>query len=145
MNIRNILSASFLAFCIALLSFSAFAAGDGLKVVYHINEGNEQASNGLRNIRNHLAEDPTAKITVVTHAKGIDFLLQDAKDKNGQPFDAAVHDLVKQGVTFKVCNNTLTARGIDKNKVLTDAQIVPSGAVEVARLQAKEGFAYFRP
>ena len=145
MTISKILASILLAFSLTSVSLTASAAGDGLKVVYHLNEGVDQASNGLRNIRNHLAEDPTAKITVVTHSKGIDFLLQDAKDKNGQPFDVAVNDLMKQGVSFKVCNNTLTVRNIDKSKVLQEVQIVPSGVVEVARLQSKEGYAYLRP
>jgi intracellular sulfur oxidation DsrE/DsrF family protein len=30
--------------------------------------------------------DPQAKITVVTHALGVDFLLEGVKDVNGSPF-----------------------------------------------------------
>jgi hypothetical protein len=33
-----------------------------VKVVYHVNENNAQAQNALRNIRNHLTADPSAKI-----------------------------------------------------------------------------------
>ena len=69
MTISKILASILLAFSLTSVSLTASAAGDGLKVVYHLNEGVDQASNGLRNIRNHLAEDPTAKITVVTHYK----------------------------------------------------------------------------
>lgn len=116
-----------------------------VKVVYHINEGLEQASNGLRNIRNHLTADPTAKIVVVTHAAGINFLLEGAQDKNGNPYEAAVDDLVSRGVEFRVCNFTLQSRKIDKSKVYPEAKIVPSGVAEVARLQAKEGYAYLKP
>ena len=124
------------------------SAGQGkepVKVVYHINEGLEQASNGLRNIRNHLSADPTAKIVVVTHFRGIDFLLEGAKDKNGNPYDAAVDDLSMRGVEFRVCNFTLLGRNIDKSKVHPEAKIVLSGVAEVARLQAKEGFVYLKP
>jgi hypothetical protein len=39
-----------------------------------------------------------------------------------------------------VCNNTLTSRKIDPNRVAMEAKIVPSGVAEVARLQAREGF-----
>lgn len=124
---------------------SAGQAKEPVKVVYHINEGLEQASNGLRNIRNHLSADPKAKIVVVTHFKGIDFLLEGAKDKNGNPYDAAVDDLSMKGVEFRVCNFTLLGRNIDKNKVHPEAKIVPSGVAEVARLQANEGYAYLKP
>lgn len=116
-----------------------------VKVVYHINEGLEQASNGLRNIRNHLTADPTAKIVVVTHFKGIDFLLDGAQDKNGNPYDAMVDELSMRGVEFRVCNFTLQGRNIDKSKVHPEAKIVPSGVAEVARLQAAEGFVYLKP
>jgi uncharacterized protein len=124
---------------------SQAAAGDPVKVVYHVNEGLDQATQALRNIRNHLSVDPKAKIVVVTHADGILFLLRDAKDKNGNLYDAAVQDLVSQGVTFDVCNITLTSRKIDPKRVLEEAKIVPSGVAEVSRLQAQEGFAYLKP
>ena len=56
-----------------------------------------------------------------------------------------VSDLSSKGVQFRVCNNTLTSRNIDPNKVSMEAKIVPSGVAEVARLQAKEGFVYLKP
>lgn len=116
-----------------------------LKAVYHINQGLEQATNGLRNIRNHLTADPHAKITVVTHAAGIDFLLEGAKDKNGNPYDATVQDLVSKGVDFRVCNFTLLSRKIDRERVIPEATIVPSGVAEVAKLQATEHYVYVKP
>jgi len=36
-----------------------------VKVIYHVSEGSDQATNALRNIRNHLSADPTAKISVL--------------------------------------------------------------------------------
>jgi intracellular sulfur oxidation DsrE/DsrF family protein len=115
------------------------------KTIYHINLGLDQASNGLRNIRNHLAADPTAKITVVTHALGVDFLLDGAKDKNGNPYNVIVEDLVSKGVDFRVCNFTLTSRKIDPKLVIPEAKIVPSGVAEVGKLQTYEGYAYLKP
>jgi uncharacterized protein len=116
-----------------------------IKTVYHVNQGLQQATDALRNIRNHLAVDPKAKITVVAHAAGIDFLLDGAKDKNGNPYDALVQDLVSQGVDFRVCNFTLQTRKIDKSQVIPEATIVPSGVAEIARLQAREGYVYIKP
>lgn len=115
------------------------------KVVYHFNQGSEQASDGLRNIRNHLAADPAARITVVAHGRGIDFLLEGARDKNGNPYEVAVEELTNRGVEFKVCNNTLVSRNIDKSKVLPQATIVPSGVAELGRLQSQEGYVYIKP
>jgi len=113
--------------------------------VYHINEGVDKAVPLLRNVKNHLNADPNAKIVVVGHGKGIDFMLDGAKDKNGNPFDATIDTLQAKGVEFRVCNNTLVSRKIDKSKVIPQAQIVPSGVAEVARLQSKDGYAYVKP
>ncbi len=116
-----------------------------IKVVYHLSEGIPQASRAIGNIRNHLNADPTAKIVVVTHGLGIDFLLDGATNQMDQPFAGSVSDLVGKGVEFRVCNNTLVSRKISVDKVQMEAKVVPSGVAEVAKLQAKEGFVYLRP
>lgn len=116
-----------------------------VKAAYHVNGDLDTASAALRNIRNHLDADPSAKIAVVTHSKGIDFLLDGAKDKNGNVFASMVDDLALRGVEFKVCNNTLVSRKIDKSRVISAAVIVPSGVSEIARLQAQDGYVYVKP
>ena len=129
----------------AAASASSGAAVATSKVVYHVNEGTDKAAAALRNIGNHLDAEPGAKIVVVTHAAGIDFLLEGAKDKNGNPFDATVDTLMARGVEFRVCRNTLTSRKIDPKHVISQASIVPSGVAEIGRLQAKEGYVYLKP
>ena len=126
-------------------SLQSQAADDVIKTVYHMSEGIPQASRGLNNIRNHLAADPKAKIVVVTHGLGIDFLLQGATNQMEQPFAGAIAELANKGVEFRVCNNTLVSRKIDPSKVAMEASVVPSGVAEVAKLQAREGFVYLRP
>lgn len=88
---------------------------------------------------------PRQRLWWVTHGPGIDFLMQDAKDSKGREFSAAVSGLSGKGVDFRVCNNTLVSRNINPDKLLLETKIVPSGVAEVARLQAKEGFAYLKP
>lgn len=138
---------SFKNLCLTLmLTLSCvWAQAQDIKVVYHVNTGVETAAGILGNVRNHLSADPTAKIVVVTHGLGIDFLLDGAKDSKGREFSGVVSDLSSKGVQFRVCNNTLVSRNIDANKVSMDAKIVPSGVAEVARLQAKEGYVYLKP
>lgn len=116
-----------------------------VKVVYHLSEGIPQASRAIGNIRNHLAAEPNTKIVVVTHGLGIDFLLDGATNQMDQPFAGAIGELAGRGVEFRVCNNTLTSRKIDKGRVAMEARVVPSGVAEVARLQAQDGFVYLRP
>jgi uncharacterized protein len=128
-----------------VIAAPSHAQDDAIKTVYHMSEGIPQASRAINNIRNHLAADPKAKIVVVTHGLGIDFLLQGAVNQMEQPFAGAIGDLSAKGVEFRVCNNTLVSRKIDPSKVAMEAKIVPSGVAEVAKLQAREGFVYLRP
>lgn len=113
------------------------------KVVYHINDSSV-ARIAMRNVENHLGASPGVRIVVVTHAKGIDFLLNDAKDAKG-PYQGQVAGLRNQGVDFRVCRNTLKSRGLSDSDVIFEANVVPSGVAEIGRLQAREGFVYLKP
>ena len=126
------------------VSANAFAA-DRVKVVYHLADGIDQAPRAMANIRNHLRGEPDTKIVVVALGDGIRFLLADAVDRTGKPFGAQISALRAQGVDFRVCNNTLTAHKVPVSLVAPEAILVPSGVVEIARLQAREGFVYLRP
>jgi intracellular sulfur oxidation DsrE/DsrF family protein len=136
-----------LAFVAAAAISFAWAAGkdDPIKIVYHFDSGIEQASKGLRNIRNHLDVDPAAKIVVVAHAQGVNFLLDGAANATGNPFNIQVEELAARGVEFRVCEITLKLNKIDPKKLLPQATLVPSGVVEIGRLQAREGFVYLKP
>jgi len=113
------------------------------KVVYHVNDYTV-ARVAMRNIENHLNAAPDAKIVVVTHGKGIDFLLNGAQDDKGA-YEPQVAGLKNRGVTFDVCRNTLKGRKLDDSAVIMEAQVVPSGVAEIGKLQAKEGYVYIKP
>jgi intracellular sulfur oxidation DsrE/DsrF family protein len=113
-------------------------------VVYHVNDTASQALAALRNIRNHLDVDPQAKITVVTHAFGVDFLMEGMKDRNENSFAATIAALVNRGVKFEVCEITLTNRNLKKEQFIQEADFTPSGVVRLAKLQ-KAGAAYIKP
>lgn len=141
-------AAAVLAGCVNVQATSNKQAGapqSQVKAVYHLTNGVDEAQRAMGNVRNHLAADPKAKIVVVGNGAGIDFMLDSAKDKNGNPFDATIADLKSQGVEFRLCRNTINTRKIDPSKVNPDVSIVPSGVAEAARLQQQEGYAYLRP
>jgi intracellular sulfur oxidation DsrE/DsrF family protein len=117
----------------------------GIKVVYQLSEGTDQAVRAIGNLRNHLAGAPGTKIVVVALGYGVDFLVEGARDARGNTFDAAVGALSGMGVEFRVCRNTLTARQISESKLLLETKVVQAGVVEIARLQAEEGYAYIKP
>ena len=122
-----------------------YAAEEPVKVVYHLTAGVEEAARAMRNIRNHLDADPTAKIVVVTNGAGIDFLLEGAEFGKGSKFAGPIGELANRGVDFRVCQNTLTTREISPDRVAMEAKVVPSGVAEAARLQAREKFVYLKP
>lgn len=116
------------------------------KVVYHIDDAETQGLKGLRNIRNHLDVSPQTTVIVVTHANGVDLLMDGAKDKkNGVEYAPLVGALKSRGVKFEVCEITLKNRNLKKDQFTMDADFTPSGVVRVADLQYKDGFAYIKP
>ena len=80
----------------------------------------------------------------MSHANGVDFLMKDAKDRNGNPYEVAVQELVARGVKFEVCEITLKNRNLKKDQFLQEAGFTPSGVVRLTKLQ-KQGFAYIKP
>lgn len=134
----------------ALLAAGLAISGAALaqdKVVYHIDNAEMQATKGLRNVRNHLDVAPDTKIIVVTHAEGIDFLMEGAKDKKNPNIDYAslVSALKARGVRFEVCEITLRNRNIKKEQFIMDAEFTPSGVVRIGQLQVREKYAYIKP
>ncbi|MBC7378719.1 MAG: DsrE family protein [Burkholderiaceae bacterium] len=128
----------------SLLAAASFAQD---KVVYHIDDYEAQATKGLRNIRNHLDTAPDTRIVVVTHANGVDFLMEGAKDKKNPDIDYAslVSALKARGVRFEVCEITLRNRNLKKDLFSMDADFTPSGVARIGQLQSRERFAYIKP
>jgi hypothetical protein len=138
MNIRQ----SFVAIALSIVALGAAAEG---KVVYHIGDAASQALAGLRNVRNHLDVDPTAKIDVVALGAGVDFLMEDAKDaKSGASYADLVAALKARGVRFEVCEVTLKNRSLKKEQFIQEADFTPSGVVRLTQLQ-NQGWAYIKP
>jgi uncharacterized protein len=134
----------YIATAMIITTTAAFAQD---KVVYHIDDSATQATKGLRNIRNHLDVAPDTQIVVVTHANGVDFLMQDAKDKSNPNIDygSLVTALKSRGVKFEVCEITLKNRNLKKDIFTMDADFTPSGVVRIGQLQFRERFAYIKP
>lgn len=135
-----------------LAVFSAFwllaaAALAQDKVVYHIDDYETQATKGLRNVRNHLDVAPDTKVIVVTHANGVDFLMEGAKDRKNPNIDYAslVSALKARGVRFEVCEITLRNRNLKKDQFIMDADFTPSGVARIGQLQSRESYAYIKP
>lgn len=119
------------------------------KVVYH-NDGGfpdnpTYFKRLLNNLRNHVEAvgKDHVEIRVVDHGDGVVlFQMAQTDEKLAQAIDARKAD----GVHFLICRNTLSERKIDWHTLygVTEADIVPSGVAELARLQMM-GFVYIHP
>lgn len=118
---------------------------DSQKVVYHINSIDD-ANGAFRNIRNHLnaVGDDSAEIIVVTHSGGALALVDGEADSRGNRFDGVIAELANRGVKFQICNNTIEGKGLDRNKLNLNAEVVPSGVAQLAHLQ-QQGYVYVKP
>jgi len=137
LDIRRSLAAFALGLC-------ALAAQAQERVVYHIDDAATQGLKGLRNVRNHLDTEPATQITVVTHANGVDMLMEGAKDANGAAYAGPVAALKARGVKFEVCEITLRLRNLKREQFILEAGFTPSGVVRLTKLQS-QGYAYIKP
>ena len=139
----NYLKRIFLTAVVSSLAMTAFAQD---KVVYHVDQAATQGIKGLRNIRNHLDTAPDTKIIVVTHAEGVDMLMEGAKDeKSKTEYAPLVSALKARGVRFEICEITLKNRSLKKEQFIQEADFTPSGVVRIAQLQSRDNFAYIKP
>lgn len=130
--------------CTTLISQHATAASSS--VVYHIDDADAQGIKGLRNVRNHMDVAPDTKIIVVTHANGVDIMMEGAKDKkNNIEYAPLVGALKSRGVRFEVCEITLKNRNLKKDQFILDTDFTPSGVARIGDLQFKDHFAYIKP
>ncbi len=93
----------------------------------------------LRQINNVLKEAPNTKIELVCHGQAI-FML--AKDKT------VLADIMqelkdKQHVGFAACNNAMKRYNVDAGMLVTAANIVPNGIMEVVYKQ-EDGWSYIK-
>ena len=135
--------------CALLLLLGMLGVGSAAaqsSVVYHLDNASIQGLKGLRNIRNHLDVAPQTKIIAVTHAEGVDLLIEGAKDdKNVVEYAPLIAALKSRGVRFEVCEITLKNRKLNKDQFILDAEFTPSGVVRIADLQFKDKYAYIKP
>jgi uncharacterized protein len=128
----------------ALIALPAYAEE---RVVYHIDNSEAQATRSVRSIRNHLDVAPETKIVVVTHAEGIDFLMEGARDKKNPNIDygSLVSALKARGVRFEICEITVRERNLKKDQFIMEAEFTPSGVVRIGQLQIRDKHAYIKP
>ena len=109
------------------------------KIVFHLSTADTSAYRSLtKQLNNVLAVWTDAKLEVVVHNKGIDFM---RKDKS--VLESEIQALKDKGVVFAVCENTMKAQKLSKDQILPQAIYVPVGLIELA-LKQEEGWSYIK-
>ncbi|HVL20579.1 MAG TPA: DsrE family protein [Amaricoccus sp.] len=117
------------------------------KVVYHNNGSSEPDyyKHFLGNVRNHInaVGRDNIELVVVAHGDGLSMLSEAETDPD---LAGKIDALKADGVRFLICANTLRSRNITLDQLYeaTDADVVPSGVAEIARLE-QQGFVYLHP
>jgi len=117
------------------------------KVVYHNNGSSEPDyyKHFLANVRNHInaVGRDNIELVVVAHGDGLSMLSEAETDPD---LAGKIDALKAEGVRFLICANTLRSRNISLDELYeaTDADVVPSGVAEIARLE-QQGFVYLHP
>ena len=104
-----------------------------LKVVVHMNQS-ERFNHGCENIFNLLKSGKDCDVCVVLTGECAISATNDTKIK----------DLIDNGVTVNVCQNSLNHFDIKKENLLEGMNVVPAGIVEIIEKQA-EGYGYIKP
>ena len=111
-----------------------------LKAVIHINfKDPERHEHALNNIENILKDASDTELVVVCHGEGITLL-----SKQQTKHSELVQSLIKKGVRFAACENTMKKKSLSPEDLVSGSTTVPSGAVEVIRKQ-RDGYSYFKP
>ncbi|CUX82399.1 MAG: hypothetical protein HLUCCA05_01700 [Roseibaca calidilacus] len=132
---------------LALAPLAALA--EGAKVAIHVDEERietmNMALNNAANIISHyegLGQDVTVEI--VTYGPGLHMLREDTSPVADRISTMA---LTHDNLSFSACLNTVQAmqqRAQTEIPLLSEANVVPSGAVRLMELQY-DGYAYLRP
>ena len=138
-----------LAVAAATVSAQAQPVGEREQVVYHLNQpGGENFAyyrQLLVNLRNHIETLAGVEfdLRLVMHGAGLGLLRVAAKADT--QVAASVDNLKLAGVRFEICRITLRSNNIRLDELYdaTETDLVPSGVVQLARLQ-RQGFSYIK-
>lgn len=136
-----------LAAVLALAPLAALA--EMHHVAIHVDENDPQRMNMALNNANNIisryeGQGDEVQIEIVTYGPGLHMLRADTSPVADR---VAQMSLEHENIAFSACNNTL--QGMQRQAgaeiaLLSEAHIVPSGAVRLIELQ-EQGWAYLRP
>lgn len=124
----------------ALSSVSAQTSIAAHKVVFQMSTSDPEEQLGVISNLENLKKGwgNTVQIEVVAHGPGLTFLM---KDKSAAA--EGILKMIKEGVVFLACENTMTKKNISKAQLLEGVGTVPMGIAEVIQKQ-EQGWSYIK-
>ena len=110
------------------------------RVVIQLSSSDTLEHKGLINNLKHLKEGwgDSVIAEVVVHGPGIDVI---AMGKSTQK--EGIQQMIKQGVRFVVCCNTMKQKNISEQQILPNIEFVPMGIGEII-LKQEQGWTYLK-
>lgn len=90
----------------------------------------------LKNIKEGWGD--SVVVEVVVHGPGIDLV---TKGKSTQT--SSIQDMVKKGIQFVVCRNTMKQKNISEDQIIPNVGFVPMGVGEIVTKQ-EQGWSYLK-
>lgn len=142
-QMKPLIKVTFVFFFLIILVNNKITAQDlnkTHKVVMQLNTADTAVwSSVLGNIKNLQKVWPEkVAIEVVVHGKALNFLVADKSHLVSE-----IETMVKKGVVFNACENTMHKYGIKKEMLIPVAGSVPSGVAELV-LKQEEGWSYLK-
>ena len=122
-------------------AFAAESTSPEVKVVIHVTNGHKRTYQAALNYTYSLREEYGDKvdIQIVANGPGIGFV------NSNNNYTEEIQSLLKKGVKVSACNTTLKImRKFRKLPIIEGVKFVPTGVVEVIKLQ-KKGYLYLHP
>ena len=135
---------------VVALAFFAHASNDGpTRIAIHVDDNDPKrmnmALNNAANVQKYYdGVGEEVEIRIVAYGPGLHMLRSDTSPVADR---IATMSLELPSLTFAACGNThaaMSAKADKEVELLDEAEMVPSGVVELVELQ-KDGWAYIRP
>ena len=109
--------------------------------VFHLASGDGDKQELVLTLAENLTKDDTIDmddVAVLAQAEGIEPVKSDGEGNDH------VRSLIDNGVSIKVCSNTMEMFDLEEADLVNGVETVSSGVGELTRLQ-KDGYAYISP
>ena len=134
---------------IALLMTAGQSMAEKIHIAFHVDENDpavmNMALNNAQNVQNYYAaQGDEAVIEIVAYGPGLNMFVA---GKSPVADRISTMSMEIDDITFSACGNThrkMSQKAGTDVALLPEAQIVPSGVVQLVTLQQK-GYAYIRP